>query len=155
MSSLRVTRDRRSLRSTTDPLPWQRIQANKTKETKNGNPQTHGRNEGRAVHPSGDGLLYLDRQLHPAPESQYGRKLDWRTASRRDHGLRHSGFAPAGLSYSPDGLLGIDHRSGYLAAGLPGRRLGHPLYEAGRVPAHHDAGACLLRPVARQGYRRL
>ena len=71
------------------------------------------------------------------------------------HGLRHSGFAPAGLSYSPDGLLGIDHRSGYLAAGLPGRRLGHPLYEAGRVPAHHDAGACLLRPVARQGYRRL
>ena len=23
------------------------------------------------------------------------------------------------------------------------------------VPAHHDAGACLLRPVARQGYRRL
>ena len=29
------------------------------------------------------------------PKVNMAEKLDWRTASRRDHGLRHSGFAPA------------------------------------------------------------
>lgn len=61
------------------------------KGNENGNPQTHGRNEGRAVHPSGDGL-YLIANCIQLPKVNMAESSIGVLLLVVITGLRHSGF---------------------------------------------------------------